>query len=140
LLVIAARNISAGLPEHIDEKTEDKTLNILQYIQANIYQPEKIRASYISKEFGISETYLGRYFKKHSQETMQQYITGYKLKIIESRLAHSNMRINEIASELGFTDESHLNRVFRKHTGKSPSEYRKESQSALKANVIDLSK
>lgn len=45
---------------------------------------------------------------------MQQYILSYKLKLVESRLLHSQMRINEIAEELGFTDESHLSKFFRK--------------------------
>ena len=44
---------------------------------------------------------------------MQQYIIKYKLKLVENRLLHSEMRINEIAAELGFTDESHLNKLFK---------------------------
>jgi AraC-like DNA-binding protein len=35
------------------------------------------------------------------------------------------MRINEIVYEFNFTDESHLNRAFRKHKGMNPSEFRK---------------
>jgi AraC-like DNA-binding protein len=36
------------------------------------------------------------------------------------------MRINEIAFELHFTDESHLNRIFKKYKGMSPTGYRKQ--------------
>jgi AraC-like DNA-binding protein len=35
------------------------------------------------------------------------------------------MRINEIVYELNFTDESHLNRIFKKYRGVSPTEFRK---------------
>ncbi|WP_315823771.1 helix-turn-helix domain-containing protein [Paraflavitalea speifideaquila] len=63
---------------------------------------------------GISLHYLGRYFKKQTGETLQQYITHYKLRLIEARLLHSDRRIGEIAAELQFTDESHLNRLFKK--------------------------
>ncbi|WP_423754016.1 helix-turn-helix domain-containing protein [Cloacibacillus evryensis] len=84
-----------------------------------------IKADVISQHFGISQNYLGRYFKKHTNETMQQYIINYKLKLIENRLLHSEMRINEIATELGFTDESHLNKLFKKYKGIIPSEFRK---------------
>ncbi|PWV48839.1 AraC family transcriptional regulator [Chitinophaga sp. S165] len=125
LILIVARNIAAGLPEKISEQTEEKALDILQYIQQHIYQPEKIKAEYISKHLGISESYLGRYFKKHANETMQQYITNYKLKLIENRLLHSNLRIVEIADEFGFTDKSHFNRIFKKYRGMNPSEFRK---------------
>lgn len=127
LIVIVARNIALGMPEQINENSEEKALDILQYIQANIYEPDKLRAEIISKEFGIAESYLGKYFKKHTTETMQQYITNYKLKMIENRLLHGNMRISEIADELGFTDKSHLIRIFRKYRGMSPIEYKKSA-------------
>ena len=87
------------LPEQVDECSEDKSLDILQYIQANIYKTGKIRAKDISQHIGISENYLGRYIKKHTNETMQQYILNYKLKLVENRLLHSQMRICEIVTD-----------------------------------------
>lgn len=125
VIVIVARNVALSMPDEVDENTEDKALDILQYIQANIYFPEKLRAAVISDKMGISENYLGRYFKKHTAETMQQYIINYKLKLIENRLLHSNMRMVEIATELGFNDESHLNRIFKKYRHVNPSDFRK---------------
>jgi len=85
----------------------------------------KIELYAISQHFGISASYLGRYLKKHTNETMQQYILNYKPKMVENRLLHSEMRINEIVMELGFTDESHLNKLFKKYRGCSPSDFRK---------------
>lgn len=128
IIIVVARNIAMFLPQQVDECSDDKSLDILQYIQANIYQTGKIRAKEISRHFGISESYLGRYIKKHTNETMQQYILSYKLKLVESRLLHSQMRINEIAEELGFTDESHLSKFFKKNKGCSPSSFRKNNK------------
>jgi len=124
LIIIVARNIAKYLPEQVNAATEEKAMDILQYIQHNIYYPEKLKAESISDNFGISNAYLGRYFKKHTNETMQQYITNYKTKLIEHRLKFSDKRINEIADEFGFTDESHFNKYFRKQKGKSPKVYR----------------
>lgn len=129
LLVIVARNISQVFPQTIDESSEDKAIDILDYIQSNIYYPEKLRAEVISKHFGIAETYLGRYFKKQTSETLQQYILHYKLRLIENRLLRSSMRISEIADEFGFTDKSHLNRIFKKYKGKNPTDFRKMPRS-----------
>ncbi|KAA9349087.1 helix-turn-helix domain-containing protein [Larkinella humicola] len=128
LIVVVARNIARYMPEQVSENTDEKALDILAYIQNTIYEPDKIRAEAVSQHFGISETYLGRYFKKHTAETMQQYITRYRLKLIEARLKHSSMRMTEIARELGFTDESHLNKFFRKQKGCSPTAFRKAGQ------------
>lgn len=125
LIVVVARNIAKRLPERINENTDEKIVSILQYIQANIYEPDKVRTETICNIFGISENYLGRYFKKHTGHTLQSYISNYKLSLVTHRLKHSNMRINEIVAELGFTDESHLNKFFRQQTGVSPKAYRK---------------
>lgn len=126
LILIVARNVAAYLPEKINGNTDEKAFDILQYIQTNITSPSKIRMDEISRHFGISESYVGRYFKKHTNETMQQYIINYRTKMIENRLLHSDMRITEIAFELGFTDESHLSKFFKKQKGITPSEFRKK--------------
>jgi len=132
LIVIVARNIARFLPEQVSTSTEEKALNILQYIQQHIYEPEKLKAEHISKVFAISTTYLGRYFKKNTNETMQTYITKYKLKLIEHRLKFSDSRIKEIAEEFGFTDVSHLNKYFKNQNGISLKTYRsKEKITAL---------
>lgn len=128
LIIVVARNIAKSLPEKIDSCSEVRTLDILQYIQSNIYYPEKLKAKIVAEHFGISEFYLGRYFKKHTNETMQQYIINYRLKLIETRLLYSDLRITEIAAELGFTDESHLNKLFRKYRNITPKEFRQSNK------------
>ncbi|SEV96375.1 transcriptional regulator, AraC family [Chitinophaga sp. YR573] len=131
IIIIVARNIALKLPKNVKESTGEVVLDILHYIQQHILEPDKLRSEQLSKHFRISLTYLGRYFKKQTGETLQQYISNYKIRLIETRLLHTDMRINEISTELGFTDESHLNRAFRKYKGMSPSEFRKKSHAKL---------
>lgn len=126
IVIVVARNIAMFLPERIDENSEAKSLNILQYIQSDICYSEKIKAQAISRHFGISLNYLGRYFKKQTNENMQQYIFNYKMKMVETRFLHSEMRISEIVEELGFTDESCLNKLFKKYKDCNPADFRKK--------------
>ncbi|MCD0470111.1 AraC family transcriptional regulator [Flavobacterium sp. JAS] len=126
IITVVARNIALKLPKNIKETTGEMVLEILHYIQENIYDPKQLKANVISEHFNISLHYLGKYFKKQTGETLQEYISNYKLRLIEARLLNSDMRINEIADELHFSDESHLNKVFRKHKGINPSEFRKQ--------------
>ncbi|KIQ19932.1 transcriptional regulator [Flavobacterium sp. MEB061] len=125
IITIVARNIALKLPKNIKEATGEVVLEILHYIQENIYNPKQLKANIISEHFNISLNYFGKYFKKQTGETLQEYISNYKLRLIEARLLNTDMRINEIADELHFSDESHLNKVFRKHKGMNPSEFRK---------------
>jgi len=132
ILTIVARNMTM-MPVSSCQVTglsNEPVVDIIRYIQENIYEPEKLRTELISNHFGIAQAYLGRYFKKHTGESLQQYISNYKLKLVETRLQHSDMRINEIVRELGFTDESHLNRLFKKHKGINPSSFRKLNHAA----------
>lgn len=123
LLVLVAQN--AG--DHIPEKSEDKVLEMMQYIHANIYYPEKLKVEVIATALNISVHYLGRYFKRQTNETLQDYILSYKMKLIENRLLHSNLRMKEIAVEFGFADKSHMSRAFKKHKGTNPSDFKKHA-------------
>ena len=125
LIVIAARNLAKIKPVGIKENADKRILEIINYIQANIFYPQKLKASAVAKEFDISDTYLGSYFKNHSGETIQSFISNYKIRLIEHRLIFSDMRINEIVEEFSFSDESHLNKFFKKHRNISLTGYRK---------------
>lgn len=124
IITLAARNITLmnSYPDKKNSSTD--ALFLLNYIHRNIYSPEKLKSEQLAEHFNISPTYITEYFKKHIGQSLQQYITEYKLKLIETRLRYTNVRLNEIAYEFGFTDQSHLNRIFKKYKGNSPSAYR----------------
>ncbi|TDW96168.1 AraC family transcriptional regulator [Dinghuibacter silviterrae] len=122
LLTIVARNISLLGQEERQGRGQD----LVGYIHQHIYDPERLKAGALAAHFHISLNYISEYFKKQTGESLQQYITRYKLKLVETRLQYSDLRINEIVSELGFTDESHLNRLFKKYRGMSPSAFRRQ--------------
>ncbi|AEW00032.1 transcriptional regulator [Niastella koreensis] len=128
IITIVARNIGLAMPNKVTDNTGNTVVQILNYIQENIYDADKLKADIIAGHFGIADGYLSRYFKKHTGESIQQYIINYKLKLVETRLQRSDMRINEIVYELGFTDESHLNRLFKKYKGVTPTAFRKQQQ------------
>ncbi|MFH6986818.1 helix-turn-helix domain-containing protein [Flavobacterium collinsii] len=125
LVVIAARNIAKIKPLGIKESADKRILEIINYIQENIFFPQKIKVSVIAGKFDISDTYLGSYFKNHCGETIQSFVSNYKIRLIEHRLSFSDMRINEIVDEFGFSDESHLNKFLKKHRNISLTGYRK---------------
>ncbi|WET50025.1 AraC family transcriptional regulator [Chryseobacterium indologenes] len=125
LIVIAARNISKMRVERVESNTDKRIVDIINYIQGNIHDPALLKVSVMAREFGLSETYLGSYFKNQCGETITHYILNYKLRLIEHRLLFSDMRINEIVTEFGFSDESHLNKFFKKKHNMSLTEFKK---------------
>lgn len=130
LLNLIARNIQQTLYDystHSDAK--NKTHNITAYIQHNIYNREAIKVENIASHFGLSEGHLSRYFRQQSGSTIKEYVTKYKMEIIMTRLRFSDLTISEIADELNFTDESHLNKIFKNTFGKTAKQFRNDLKS-----------
>lgn len=127
LVNILARNISLTEPPKLRKKTpKNDIIQIVAYLQQHIAEPEYLRIKAIAAHFHFSPNYLGELFRERTGESIQDYVINYRLKLVETRLAHSNMRISEIAEELNFTDESYLSRLFKKHRGITPGAYRKQ--------------
>ncbi|WP_223829261.1 helix-turn-helix transcriptional regulator [Elizabethkingia anophelis] len=101
-------------------------MKIITYIQQYVKDKEKLRIPIIAEHFRISENYFGEYFKQQTGISYQDYLLDYRLKLVENYLRHSSIRLSEIAYELQFSDESHLSKLFKKHRGVTPGEYRKQ--------------
>ncbi|HEY3404854.1 MAG TPA: helix-turn-helix domain-containing protein, partial [Ohtaekwangia sp.] len=126
IMTILARNISRQSLVEKNQGLNASLEDVLLYIRQNIYTASRLRLSSLSREFNYAPGYLSTWFKRHTGESLKQYITRYKLKLIETRLLYSDLSLSEIADEFGFSDESHLSKQFRKYTGVSPRNFRKK--------------
>lgn len=73
----------------------------------------------------LSPSYLSRLFKKEVGTSISEYIRRKKLETARNMLIYSEYRPAEIASTLAFPSQSYFTEIFRKHTGYTPTEYRK---------------
>ncbi|MGM8362261.1 AraC family transcriptional regulator [Flavobacterium sp. ARAG 55.4] len=126
ILNILSRNIIPVSNHEIIQIEEPLINRMLTYIKQNIDKPHLLKIDNISKKFNLSKNYVGEYFKKLTGENLQKYISFYKMKCVEERLLYSEYTISQISNELGFTDESHLSRQFKKYYGVSPSKFKQE--------------
>ncbi|MBN9380522.1 MAG: helix-turn-helix transcriptional regulator [Chitinophagaceae bacterium] len=127
ILNILARNVSEGAVT-TETGPDQEPYRMLLHIHQHIGRPEKLRVEYLASHFNLSANYVGEYFRKLTGESLQHYIMQYKIKLAQHRLAYSMMTISQIADELGFTDESHLGRQFRKYVRMGPGEYRRRKK------------
>jgi AraC-like DNA-binding protein len=127
VIALLARNISAEAfsNQQEDHKQSRALEDILVYVRQHIYYPDKLRMDNLAEQLGYSPNYLSIFFKKQTGESLQQYILRYKLKLVETRLRYSEWNISQIAFELGFSDESHLSKLFKKYYHLTPGEFRK---------------
>nr|WP_315027919.1 AraC family transcriptional regulator [uncultured Chryseobacterium sp.] len=126
LLNLVARNIIQSETSDLQENRKAfSMMKIITYIQQHIKDREKTGIQTIADHFGISGNYFGEYFKQQTGISYQDYLLDYRLKLVETYLKYSSIRMSEIAYELQFSDESHLSKLFKKHRGLTPGQYRK---------------
>jgi AraC-like DNA-binding protein len=80
----------------------------------------------LSKDLSINPSYLSREFSKHFDNlSFGEYIRKQRIEKATELMATPTYSLTEIAYLTGFSDQSHFTRIFKKHAGISPSEYRK---------------
>ena len=89
---------------------------------------QEIRTEDIAAAVGLSPYHLSRLFKSHTGLTMREYLTKERIEAAKQLLAATDRAIPQIASLLRFCDQSYFTIVFRRQTGQTPGEYRKENR------------
>ena len=77
----------------------------------------------LSRQLGISQSYLSRSFKKETGESLIDYLTKYRINRA-TELLTGGMRAADVAAAVGLPDPKYFSRVFKKVKGISPSDYR----------------
>lgn len=127
LLHFIARNIQQNISLFSKrENPKSRVHEITAYIQQHIYDSELLKIRSVATHFGKSTDHLNRYFKAETGSTIKDYIIRYKLNLVTTRLKFSDLTISEIAGELNFTDESHLNKMFKSAFGKTAKQYKND--------------
>ena len=102
----------------------DFVKNVAEYISQNIN--DKITVKTLTKEFGVSDTYLQNSFRKVYGMPAITFIRVQKMQSAAQVLIHTTKSVDEIAEEFGYENESKFSAAFKKIMGDSPGVYRKE--------------
>lgn len=93
-----------------------------EYIQE--HQTENVRLGHVAKHVNTSTFYFCKIFKKATGINFTDYLSRVRIEKSKNLLLNPNLRVSEIAFEVGFQSLTHFNRVFKKILGQSPTEYR----------------
>lgn len=105
---------------------ERKIYSITSYIHTHF--SEDISLDDLAQKFAISNCYLSHQFKDITGFTLTDYVQMTRVRNVQSLLINTRDPITEISLPCGFNSFSQFNRVFQKHIGMSPSQYRKLNQ------------
>ena len=102
---------------------EDEIIkNAKIYIKENI--TNGIQISDIAGNANLSPSYFAIYFKSKTGETLRDYLLNEKMEWAGKKLAKDDYSVEEIASELGYSDYHAFSRAFKRIYGESPSAFR----------------
>lgn len=116
------------VPEASRLKRTDNLKNIekaIQYINDNLSR--KLTLEELASISCFSRTYFSALFKELNGLSPWEYINIKRVEKAKNLLLSTDMTILFIANECGFNNISNFNRIFRKITGKNPSDYRRKN-------------
>ena len=109
--------------EEVNTRLSGFAYETINYINQHI--EEDITIDDICSNFHISKYYFCRKFKKLTGQTVMEYILKTRISIAKNLLV-KNIPIGEISEECGFSSVSYFSRAFKKDTGLTPTQYRRE--------------
>lgn len=93
-----------------------------EYIQQ--HQAEDITLGSVARAVSTSSYYFCKLFKKATNLNFTDYVSRVRIEKAKNLLLNPNLRISEIAYEVGFQSLTHFNRVFKRIVGQPPTEFR----------------
>lgn len=114
------------MPERLGDSAVLKTEKIAEYI-ADHYEESDLSVPEICRKFYLSESTLRRMMLLAYNKTPVQYITDIRLKAAKNLLIYGNLSINDIAAKCGFSSAYYFCRIFKKKTGFTPGEFKKQN-------------
>ncbi|MBR2720454.1 MAG: helix-turn-helix domain-containing protein [Lentisphaeria bacterium] len=133
LLIFILRNavLSPGIRASHAQKHLGK---VLSYITDNLNA--KLSMKHLAEISGYAPDYFGKLFRKELGIGLSEYICNRRLERACYELEHSAMSIDEIAVRTGFFDASYFIKMFRKHCGITPAQFRRNIQAEHERKII----
>ena len=103
----------------------------IEYINTNI--ADAIRLRDIAAAVGMSVFHLSRTFRASTGVTLHRYLIRARVEKVKALLLDSDQGLAAIADSAGFSDQSHMNKTFKRYTGTTPRLFRHARRSNYSA-------
>ncbi len=121
-------------PEIVDE---DKVFmdKLLAYIEEHIGDVD-LKVDDLAVAIGMGRSTFYARLKQIADMSPNDFLRHIRMKRAEDLVTESSMTFSQIAYAVGFSDPKYFGKCFKKHTGMSPSEYRKSKQNAASEDLV----
>lgn len=120
--------VLAALDLREESKPEENSSRYVRiaknYIESNFHKD--VRVSQIAENLGLDRSYFTHLFTNEMKVSPQQYLLALRMKKATDLLENSDQQIGEISVQVGYPDITNFSRMFKRHLGISPSQYRRK--------------
>ncbi len=109
----------------LEEGQADVIVRTKRYVIAH-YMDSAFSLGEAAEYVGLSEKYLTHRFTREAGETFSEYLAGVRIQKARELLRSTSFKVYEIAEMVGYNNAEHFNRMFKKITGMTLSQYRKQ--------------
>lgn len=97
---------------------------MLNYVQFNLADPE-LSLHAIAQKLGVNASYLSQQFNREVGKSLPEYIATCRVAEAKKLLRSSaGLPVGQVAAAVGFSDVNYFAKVFKKHTGQTPTAFR----------------
>jgi AraC family transcriptional regulator len=104
----------------------------VDFVQAHLSQNLSLDA--LAQHTGYSTYHFARLFRSTLGESPHQYVLRQRVERAHELLKRPDLPLVEVALATGFAHQSHLTQQFKRHFGVTPSAYRREHASRMRAS------
>ncbi len=121
-----SNNLLARIGEAISTtEQESGNINILRARSlVREFYSTGITLEEMAQKLNITPEYLSTQFRQEVGETFSSYVRNYRIAKAKELLLGTNLKLQQIAQQVGYTDAKYFSQVFKKTTGMLPAEYR----------------
>lgn len=107
----------------------DVILRAMSFIRRRF--TDKVTLEDVASEVSLSPTYFSRLFKEEAGQSFKSYLNDLRIGEARNLLRETDLPLIDLASRVGFEDQSYFSRVFRNVVGISPGRYRRTADGRL---------
>jgi AraC family transcriptional regulator len=122
----------ARLP--VEEAAPRWLLRVAERLRAESHL--QLQLAELAGEAGVHPVHLARAFRRHFGRSVGEEVRRLRVDSVRAALAQPGASIADAAFAAGFADQSHCSRVFRRHTGMSPAQYRERAAAARRRSFV----
>jgi AraC-like DNA-binding protein len=109
--------------KHATAKFSSPVAKTISIIDSDLSAP--LSLSYLASTQGVSPSYLSSIFKKETGQTVTEHINSKRMEKAKGLLRSTHLQVQTVSQHCGILDVQYFTKLFKKYTGMTPLEYRK---------------